>query len=69
MLYFSGIDAPGTGHFIRNEVILSEKREGHDWKPQSSFAKLIAAYAPDSWFDLHPTDQKASEGARKSLAK
>ncbi|MCP3460569.1 nodulate formation efficiency C protein [Bradyrhizobium sp. CCGUVB23] len=62
-------DVQGDGYSTR-DVIIFEKREGQDWKPQSFLAKRIETYAPDSWFDLaEPKDQEAFEAARKALAK
>ncbi|MCP3402849.1 hypothetical protein [Bradyrhizobium sp. CCGB20] len=63
-------NVPGPSYFSRDGVIIFEKHEGHDWEPQSFFAKLIATYATGSWFDLAgPKDQEAFEADRKVLSK
>ncbi|WP_439373117.1 hypothetical protein [Bradyrhizobium sp. DASA03120] len=62
-------DVQGTGYSIR-DVIIFQKRERQDWKPQSFLAKRIASFAPESRFDLAgPKDQGAFEADRKVLAK
>ncbi|WP_407185196.1 nodulate formation efficiency C protein [Bradyrhizobium centrosematis] len=50
---------PGSRHFTHNDVIAFEKGQGRDWEPQSSFAKRIATFPPDSWFE--PTELKGEE--------
>ncbi|MCP3411325.1 hypothetical protein [Bradyrhizobium sp. CCGB01] len=63
-------NVPGPSYFSRDGVIIFEKHEGHDWEPQSFFAKLIATYATGPWFDLAgPKDQEAFEADRKVLSK
>ncbi|RXH32541.1 nodulate formation efficiency C protein [Bradyrhizobium nanningense] len=49
----------GPRYFTHNGVISFEKSEGHDWEPQSSFAKRIAKFPPGSWFQ--PTEPKEEE--------
>ncbi|MCA1545071.1 MULTISPECIES: nodulate formation efficiency C protein [Bradyrhizobium] len=63
-------NVPGPSYFTRDGIIIFEKREGQDWEPQSFFAKLIATYAPGSWFKLaDPKDQESFEADRKVLSK
>ncbi|MBP2435042.1 hypothetical protein ACVIW2_000125 [Bradyrhizobium huanghuaihaiense] len=63
-------NVPAPSYFTRDGIIILEKREGQDWEPQSFFAKLIATYAPGSWFKLaDPKDQEAFEADRKVLSK
>ncbi|MCK1541844.1 nodulate formation efficiency C protein [Bradyrhizobium sp. 179] len=60
-------DIAGPRYFTRDGAIVFEKREGHDWEPQSFFAKRIATYAPGSWFDLaDPKEQETFDAVRKA---
>ncbi|WP_245570231.1 MULTISPECIES: nodulate formation efficiency C protein [Bradyrhizobium] len=51
VLILVNCNIPGPRFFTHNGVITFEKSEGHDWEPQSFFAKRIAAFPPGSWFN------------------
>ncbi|PJG53597.1 nodulate formation efficiency C protein [Bradyrhizobium forestalis] len=59
VLLLVNCDIAGPRFFTHNGVITFEKSEGQDWKPQSSFAKRIAAFPPGSWFArIEPKDRE-----------
>ncbi|MGY3538326.1 hypothetical protein ACVIIY_002546 [Bradyrhizobium sp. USDA 4515] len=68
VLLLVNCNIPGPRYFTQNGVITFDKREGHDWEPQSFLAKKIATFPPGSWF--HHKDQNerdALEGGAKGI--
>lgn len=69
ILLLVNCNIPGPHYFTHNGIITFEKSEGQDWKPQSFFAKRIAAFPPGSWFGhIEPNEREALERARKASA-
>ncbi|MHC2440128.1 nodulate formation efficiency C protein [Bradyrhizobium sp. USDA 4451] len=67
VLLLVNCNIPGPRYFTENGVITFEKREGHDWEPQSFLAKRIATFPPGSWFHhIEPNERDALEGVRKA---
>ena len=58
----------GPSYFTRGGIIIFKKKNHDAWHPASFFARRIAKYPPDHWFEHEEPDEKRTfDAVRKAL--